>query len=130
MYLTYGEYNELGFSGVDESEFDKLIKKAGYAVDSVTRHFYRFNNIEDDVEFRRNQFKLAVAAQVEYFNEMGGTSSHALKEPGTVTIGRTTLSSGGRGSGGQQVDKDLLVSDDVYMYLYSTGLLYRGLDVR
>lgn len=129
-YLTYEEYNKLGFTEVEETEFNKLIEKAGDAVDSVTRHFYKFNDIEDDVPFRREQFKKAVACQIEYFHDMGATSSHGLNEPSTVQIGRTSMSKGSRNSSGQNEQQNKLVSDDVYMYLSGTGLLYRGIGVR
>ena len=121
---------KLGFSELDEAEFDKLIKKAGDAVDSITRYFYKFNDIDDDVPFRRNQFKKAVACQVSYFNDMGATSTHELNEPGSVQIGRTSISQGSRNSSGASEKTNSIIADDVYMYLRYTGLLYRGLAVR
>ncbi|MEH7236758.1 hypothetical protein [Bacillus sp. JJ1562] len=126
-YLTYTEYQELGFVEIEESGFDRLIKRASDAVDGVTRHFYKFNNLEDDVPFRQEQFKKAIAAQIEYFDEMGATNSHGLNEPSTVQIGRTMLSVGAKNS--QQSPQNNLVSKDVYFYLKDTGLLYRGLGV-
>lgn len=128
-YLTYDEYTELGFAELDETEFDSLINRAGDAVDSVTRYFYKFNDIYDDVEFRREQFKKSVAAQVEYFHDMGATNSHGMSEPSTVQIGRTSVSKGSRNSSGQTEEKNKLVSDDIYMYLKGTGLLYKGIGV-
>lgn len=129
MYLTYNEYKKFGFTEIDESEFDKLLPKASDVLDSVTRGFYVFNNLEDDVSFRRDKFKKAVACQIEYFYEMGATSSHGLNEPSTVTIGRTTVSKGARGSTSQNEPQANIVSNDVYMYLSGTGLLYRGIGV-
>ncbi len=128
-YLTYEEYENLGFTEVEESEFDKLIRKASDVVDGVTRYFYAHNNIDDDVKFRREQFKKAVAAQVEYFHEIGATTSYGLNEPTTVQIGRTSMSSGSRGSQSAQAPKNDIVSSEVYMYLAPTGLLYRGVGV-
>lgn len=127
-YLTYDEYIDLGFPEIGETGFNRLLPKASDVVDSVTRSFYRFNDIESDVPFRREQFKKALCAQIQYFHDMGGTSTHELSEPGTVTIGRTTVTTGGRYSS-QEEQKNNLVSDDVYMYLRDTGLLYRGLAV-
>ena len=129
-YLTYQEYLDFGFSEIEESEFDRLLPKASDAVDGVTRHFYKFNNLSDDVPFRQEQFKKAVAAQIEYFYDMGATSSHGINEPEHVQIGRTSISKGGRSFGGQDESKNNLVSDDVYFYLSETGLLYRGIGVR
>src|SRR5699024_5100284 len=129
-YLTYDEYKDLGFNEIDNKEFNKLVKKAGDAVDSITRYFYQFNDLEDDIEFRRNQFKKAVAAQIEYFNDLGATSTHEMKEYGSVTIGRTTVSKGSRNSSASNESDNSLVSDDAIMYLKETGLLYKGLGVR
>lgn len=124
-YLTYQEYLNLGFSEIEESEFNRLLPKASEDVDGVTRHFYKFNNLADDVPFRQEQFKKAVTAQIEYFHDMGATSSHGLEEPSTVTIGRTTLSEGSRNS--NKTTQRGLISKDVFFYLKDTGLLYRGL---
>lgn len=125
-YLTYAEYQDLGFSEMDETEFGKLVKKASDVIDGITRFFYQFNDIEDDVEFRRNQFKKAVAAQIEYFNDVGATSSHEINNPLTVQIGRTQVGMGAN----NQKEANTLVSSDAYTYLKGTGLLYRGLGVR
>lgn len=126
-YLTYEEYNQLGFADMEEAEFNKLLPKASDVVDGVTRHFYKFNDLESDAQFRKEQFKKAVAAQIEYFYEMGAANSHGLNEPSTVTIGRTTLTAGSRNS--QTAPQNDLVSKDVYLYLNYTGLLYKGLGV-
>mgnify|MGYP001217434147 FL=1 len=127
-YLTYDEYIQLGFAEIEKTEFDRLLPKASDVINSVTRDFYVFNDIEDDVPFRRERFKKAVAAQIEYFHDMGATSSHGLNEPSTVTIGRTTVSRGYRG-GSQEDAQANIVSDDAFMYLSGTGLLYRGVRV-
>jgi|SRR5690625_2373738 len=128
-YLTYEEYIDLGFEEMEQSEFEKLLKRASDVVDSVTRSFYKFNDMDSDVPFRREQFKKAVAAQIQYFHDMGATSSHELNEAQTVTIGRTTVSTSNRNSS-QEEQRNKLISDDVFMYLRHTGLLYRGVAVR
>lgn len=125
-YLTYNEYQELGFADIEQSEFDRLLKKASDAVDGVTRSFYKFNDMEKDVPWRQEQFKKAVAAQIEYFHEMGATNSHGLNEPSSVTIGRTTMNNGNSSNTDSRND---LVCKDVYFYLKETGLLYKGLGV-
>lgn len=127
-HLTYEEYNEYGFTELEKAEFDRLANRASDVLDHVTRNFYVFNSLDDDIEFRRTKFKKAVACQVEYFHEMGATTTHGLKEAGTVTIGRTTVTQGGRNSD-SNAGEDSLVSDDVYLYLNGTGLLYRGIGV-
>lgn len=128
-YLTYDEYIDLGLPEIGETEFNRLLPKASDVVDSVTRSFYKFNDMDSDVPFRREQFKKAVAAQIQYFHDMGGVSSHELNEAQTVTIGRTTVSTSNRNSS-QEEQKNKLISDDVFMYLRYTGLLYRGVAMR
>lgn len=125
-YLTHEEYQLWGATTVPELDFIKLLNKASDVLDSVTRSFYKFNNINEDIPFRREKFKKAVVAQIDYFVQMGGTSSHTLNSPLSVTIGRTQQSLGDR----NQQKSNKVVSDDVYMYLRDTGLLYRGLGVR
>lgn len=129
-YLTFGEYSDLGFTELEETEFKKLVNKASDVLDSVTRFFYKQNVLEDDVKFRKEQFKKAVACQIEYFHEMGATTTQGINEPSTVTIGRTTVSNSSRNSNNSDQKQNSIVSDDVYMYLQGTGLLYKGLGVR
>lgn len=126
-YLNYEEYKNLGFTDIEETEFERLLKRASDVIDGITRHFYRFNDIEKDVPFRREQIKKAIAAQIEYFYEMGATNTHGLQEPSTVTIGRTTLSEGSKNS--QIALQNNLISKDVYFYLRDTGFLYKGIGV-
>lgn len=124
-YLTYEEYKEFGFADLDESEFSKLLGRASDVIDSVTRHFYKFNNLSDDVPFRQEQFKKAVAAQIEYFHEIGATTSHGINDPLSVQIGRTQMSSGVA----NQKKTNTIFSSDALMYLSDTGLMYRGIGV-
>lgn len=124
-YLTYDEYQNFGFSDVTADDFPKLEQKASDVLDSITRDFYQLNDLESDFPLRRDKFKKAVAAQIEYFNDMGGTSAHELNNPLSVSIGRTSISSGVR----NQAKLNNIVADDVYMYLRNTGLLYRGIEV-
>src|SRR5690606_18301046 len=128
-YLTYQEYIDLGFPEIEESEFNKLLPRASDVIDSVTRSFYKFNDMDSDVPFRREQFKKAVAAQIQYFYDIGGTSSHELEVAETVTIGRTTVSST-RSSSSNETKKSSTISDDALMYLRDAGFLYSGVGVK
>lgn len=128
-YLTYDEYIQFGFAEIEKTEFDRLLPRASDVVDSVTRYFYKFNDIEQDVPFRREQFKKAVAAQIQYFHDMGGTSSHELEVAETVTIGRTTVSST-RSNSSNETKKSSIISDDALMYLRDAGFLYSGVGVK
>ncbi|MGE8004040.1 hypothetical protein [Lysinibacillus sp. NPDC093216] len=128
-YLTYEEYQEIGFSDVTVDDFPKLERKASDVLDSITRDFYQLNDLDSDFPLRRDKFKKAVVAQIDYFYDMGATSSHGIQEPATVQIGRTTLSSSAKGSSSTQSAENSLVSKDALMYLRNTGLLYRGIEV-
>jgi len=125
-YLTYEEYLGMGFAEMGEDEFDRLLKRASDVIDGVTRSFYRFNDIEKDVSWRREQFKKAVAAQIEYFHEMGAINTHGLNEPTSVTIGRTTINT--RNNAQKDVQNGL-ICPEVFLYLKDTGLLYAGVRV-
>lgn len=124
-YLTYEEYNEMGFVEIEQTEFERLLKRASDVINNVTRYFYRQNDLETDISFRKEQFKKAVAVQIEYFHDMGATSSHEINSPISVQIGRTQISSGVA----NQKKTNTIVSDDALMYLQSIGLLYRGIGV-
>lgn len=119
-YLTYADYQFWGNGTVAEEDFPKILDKASDVIDSVTRAFYRFNDIEQDVPYRREQFKKAVAAQIDYFVSVGTTSADMLMSVQSVAIGRTNVSVGG---GGKQAS---VLSTDARLYLMHTGLLYRG----
>ena len=125
-YLTYEEYLGMGFTEMEEGEFDRLLKRASDVIDGITRSFYRFNDMEKDVVWRREQFKKAVAAQIEYFHEMGATNTHGLNEPTSVTIGRTTINTR---NNAQKDTQNGLICPDVFLYLKDTGLLYAGVRV-
>jgi len=127
-YLTYEEYIDLGFEEMEQSEFEILLKRASGVLDSVTRSFYKFNNINEDVEWRREQFKKAVAAQVEYFHETGATTSYGMNEPTHVTIGRTSMTAGSN-KNAQAKPQNSFICSEVYLYLKDTGLLYKGIGV-
>lgn len=70
-YLTYEEYIDLGFEEMEQPEFEKLLKKASGVLDSITRYFYRHNDLETDIDFRKEQFKKAVA-KVTFSGTGGG----------------------------------------------------------
>lgn len=120
-YLTYEEYKFWGNASVTEKTFPKLLQKASEVIDDATRAFYRFNDINMDVPYRREQFKKAVVAQIDYFDDMGASTSHGLANIQSVTIGRTSIT-GGATSGATNT----ILSSDALRYLKYTGLLYSG----
>jgi len=123
-YLTFKEYNDFGFTEMYETDFNRLLNKASDVLDNVTRNFYEVNNLEEDIPLRQEKFKKAVACQIEYFHEIGTTTSYGLNEPTSVTIGRTTQS-----NSMEQGRQNKLICEDIYLYLAKTGLLYRGIGV-
>ena len=129
MYITYEEYIASGeYTDISQDEFNKLEKKAGLVLDSLTRFFYKSRSLEDDVEFRREAFKMAMVEQIDYFYGNSITKVSDLTSNGdyaSVTIGRTSqsLNTGANSSNSQSKE----TSEDVLLYLRGTGLLYRGL---
>jgi len=83
-YLTYDEYKNLGFADIDQTEFDKLLKKAEDVLDSVTRSFYRFHDLETDIPFRRDKFKKALACQIE--SSISTTSERQAHTRSTIRL--------------------------------------------
>src|SRR5690606_4472661 len=128
-YLTYQEYIDLGFPEIGEAEFNKLLPKASDVIDSVTRSFYKFNDMDSDVPFRRKQFKKVVASEIQYFHDTDGTSSHELEVAETVKIVITTVSST-RSNTSNETKKSSTISDDALMYLRDAGFLYSGVGVK
>lgn len=126
-YLTYEEYAKLGYEDMSANEFDQLIGKASDFIDSQTRNFYQFKKLEEDIPFRRDKFKKAVALQVEYMYQTGATSSYDVNTPQTWSIGRTSVSEASRYSNTGRNEAPSIVSDDALLALSGTGLLYRGL---
>lgn len=131
-YLTYAEYLEFGFEEIEEEEFNELLPRASDVLNSVTRSFYEFNDIDKDIEFRRNRFKKALAMQIQFFSDMGATTSYDIDTPESIQIGRTSISAmTGRSAGSANSNKKTdIICDDAIMYLRDTGLLYAGIGVR
>ena len=125
-YLTFEEYQKLGYEELTEDEFNALINKACGFIDSQTRNFYQFHNLEKDIPFRRDKFKLAVALQVEYMHQTGATSTHEINTPQSWSIGRTSVSEASRYSNTGKNEAPSIISEDAILMLSGTGLLYRG----
>lgn len=126
-YLTEEEYKELGFTEIGESfKFANLLMRASFILDNKTRHFYNFTKFDDDVEWRVNKFKKAIGMQIEYFVQNEATSTSQMNDrPMNVTIGRTTISRGGKAQTveGSEVT---LECPDLSVVLEGTGLLNRS----
>lgn len=97
-------------------------------LDHVTRKFYHRADLETDYDWRRDAFKQAVAAQIEYFSELGGFTSESLNnEPQQQQIGRISVAKVARINATGQVDERTLLSKDAYIFLEETSLLSRGI---
>lgn len=127
-YLTFEEYQVLTQSTDDRKKlFETNLAKASAVLDNITSNFYQYNDLSADVPFRAARFKLALCSQVDYFVEIGGNTFESInKTPQTFSLGRTSISNGSRYNASGQNETKPLVSEDVYVYLEGTGLLYRG----
>lgn len=129
-YLTYEEFQKLTDTEIDDKTFNSLIKKASAVLNAETSYFYVKNDIEKDNEWRVNQFKQALCAQIEYFDELGATTFEGMNSaPQTFSAGRTSVSNASRYKTSGQNESKPLVAEDVYVFLSGTGLLYRGVAV-
>ncbi|MEA1855591.1 hypothetical protein U9M49_21240 [Cytobacillus sp. OWB-43] len=126
-YLTFEEFKELNNRDIDESDFNKLLSKASAVIDNVTNHFYQRVNIEKDNTWRVNKFKQALCTQIEYFHVLGATTFEEINNaPQTFQAGRTSVSNASRYNPSGANESKPLISEDVYIYLEGTGLLFSG----
>ncbi|WP_339148404.1 hypothetical protein [Sutcliffiella sp. BMC8] len=130
-YITFAEFEELTERTfeISEEEFTKLLPKSSAILDSATSHFYKLNSLEKDHAFRRNQFKLALCTQIQYFHSLGATTFEEINNtPQTFQAGRTSVSNSSRYNPNGANESKPLLSKDVYVYLDGTGLLYSGVN--
>jgi len=130
-YLTYEEYKAFGFEEFDTEmldEFPRFLNRASHVLDWLTRKFYWFTDLENDIWWRKDAFKRAVGVQIEYFLELDGFTTESLNSaPQTQQIGRTKIGVASKADAqGALLEKEL-ASPDVHIHLEGTGLLNRGL---
>ena len=131
-YLTFIEYQQLTdlSTEVTADAFKKLLPKASAVLDAETNNYYKFNDIEQDHPFRRDQFKLALCSQIEYFNDLGATTFERINNaPQTFSAGRTSVSNSSRYNPSGSNESKPLIAEDVFLYLQGTGLLYSAISV-
>src|SRR5690606_21911231 len=129
-YLTFSEYEDLSQHEIDKSKFDKLLPKAAAIIDNVTNHFYARYDIEKDNTWRVRQFKLALCAQIEYFDQLGATTFEQINNtPQTFSAGRTSVSNASRYNPSGANESKPLIAEDVFIYLDGTGLLNAAVSV-
>jgi len=96
MQLSQHQYNQLqSFKPIRQTEvYYHLQSKANDVLLNITNRFYETHNFnEDNNEQRKNAYKMALAAQIEYFYEMEQTTIAGVnRTPQTMSLGRTTVS--------------------------------------
>lgn len=125
-YLTETEYQEMTGREVPEN-FAFLEERASAELDSVTRFFYQFHDLESDIPFRKKQFKRAMMVQIKFFVDRGMTTAEELNaEPDSIKVGATTVTRNRTRLGQTQEARTSVISLDALNMLAGTGLLYRG----
>ncbi|MFK4904200.1 head-tail connector protein [Lactococcus petauri] len=124
-YLTYDEYKKFSYQEVTEEEFKRLVVRASDFIDIRTRNFYRFHDLETDIEFRATQFKKAIALQIEYMATIGAVSTADINNPTSWSLDGVSVSNGNSrlADDGTAIS---IISEDAMEVLSETGLLYRG----
>lgn len=124
-YLTFYEYTNFGCKAVTSDEFDRLVVRAYDVVDVYSRQFYKFHDLNTDVDFRKNQFKKAIAVQLEYMATIGAVSTAEINNPTSWSLDGISVSNGNNKltDDGTSIS---LISQDALEMLSETGLLYRG----
>lgn len=124
-YLTLDEYTNFGFKAVTSDEFYRLVVRASDVVDVYSRQFYKFHELNTDVDFRKNQFKKAIAVQLEYMATIGAVSTAEINNPTSWSLDGISVSNGNNKltDDGTSIS---LISQDALEILSETGLLYRG----
>lgn len=123
-YLTFPEYQKFGYQEVTEDDFKRLVVRASDVIDIRTRNFYRFHDLESDIEFRKNQFKKAIALQIERMAILGAVSTAEIDSPTNWSLDGVSVTNGDSGASGDNATS--IISDDALELLSMTGLLYRG----
>ena len=126
-YLTFEEFQSKSQVDLTQEDFDKYLGRSSDLLDYLTSYFYVVNDVVLVNPWINDQFKKALVAQIEYFNEIGSTSFESMNSgPQSFSAGRTSVTQK-QGSSNQQVSKEL-VAEEVYIYLSGTGLLFRGVN--
>lgn len=125
MYLTQEEYVALNL-GTAPEDYDVLERRAEIELNRITRSFYVTTDLDSDVKWRREPFKLAMAFQINHMHTSKLTTAQAVADNPVRTsqsVGGTTINKEFAKS--SKADATLL-SLDAKQTLYGTGLLYSG----
>lgn len=124
MYITSDDYQQLTGKEAPEN-FKHLEMMASAELNSVTRFYFEFNELADDLKSK--QFKKAMAIQISFLasNEMM-TVEELNNQPDSVRMGDTTVTYNRTGTGAEVRKRHSALSGDALNALRGTGLLYRG----
>src|SRR5690625_1817988 len=130
-YLSYSECKELAQDiELLEREFEQLLLKASDVLDNDTSHFYALYDIVKDNSCRVKQFKKALCAQIESFNEVGSTTYEGINStPRSFTAGRTTVTNDSRYKTSGENESRPLISNINFLYIDGTGLLFAAVSL-
>ena len=124
IYTVYADMTDLAeYLGTSveslPSDSQRLLNRANELVKQIT-----INNIDETIANHMEAAKLAVCAQVEYWQSMGETTaiSGDIK---SFSIGNFSVDYGGSGGKGSSSNTNQ-VSSRTRNYLNQQGLLYRG----
>ncbi|MGK0551054.1 hypothetical protein ACSFB8_04465 [Enterococcus faecalis] len=128
-YLEFAEFKKLTNKGDDyKTTYDQYLLKSEAVMDNITNYFYQVTDINSDpINFRVQQFKRALCAQIIYFGELEADTYESINNtPQTFSAGRTSVSNASRYNPSGENESKSLITEDAYIYLEGTGLLYRG----
>lgn len=124
MYITPEQYEELTGKEAPEN-FKHLEMMASAELDSVTRFYFQYNELADDLKSR--QFKKAMVIQIDFLTNNEATTVEELNsQPDSIRMGDTTVTYNRTGTGAEARKRHSALSEDALNTLRGTNLLYRG----
>lgn len=130
-FLTFFEYQDFALTQIFEEDFQRLQLRATTQLNRATNFFYLNNDLETDLEFRKQAFKLALALQIEYMFKTGNETAEDKAEDNKISsqsIGSTTISFKTDNDKQTNAQKANNLCLDALNALSGTGLLYRGIN--
>ncbi|MCV2505656.1 hypothetical protein QQG09_07990 [Melissococcus plutonius] len=127
MYLTFEEYQNLGFRKIlDKEQFKNLEVYAEMYINGITNNYFISHDLETN--WQTQLFKKAMAMQCEYLYLAGGTSIKEImaQSPTSVSIGRLHLD---MPKAEPSTVSSTMVCTEAYRILATSGLLFRKVDV-
>lgn len=136
--MNYSDYDTLGFTKLEQSEFNGLVTSAQLLIDGLTNDYYNLHDISDDLKsdvpfkvYRAKQYERAVALQCEFAHISGASTIYeqSTNDLSSYSVDGTTMSFK-NGLVGAATYGQTGVAIEAYRTLSQTGLLYRGVGYR